>query len=62
MELARLMAYFLNARERLDREIPYLVAVGLLLYLLSVALHYVLLAVEESRQARSRLATRNCGR
>jgi hypothetical protein len=31
--------------------IPYLVAVGLLLYLLSVALHYLILAVEESRQA-----------
>jgi LytS/YehU family sensor histidine kinase len=37
--------------ERLDPEIPQLVSVGLLLYLLSVALHYVVLAAETSRQA-----------
>jgi two-component system, LytTR family, sensor histidine kinase AlgZ len=51
VELARLMAYFLNAREQLHREIPYLVVVALLLYSLSVALHYVLLAVQQSREA-----------
>jgi len=35
----------------LDPEIPQLITVGLLLYVLSVALHYMVLAVEESRQA-----------
>src|SRR5215471_676096 len=49
--IARGVGYVLDLGPRLDPEIPPLIAVGLLLYLLSVALHYVLLAVEISRQA-----------
>jgi two-component system sensor histidine kinase AlgZ len=49
--LAGLVAFALALGARLDPEIPHLVAVGLLLYILSVALHYMALAVEASRQA-----------
>jgi two-component system sensor histidine kinase AlgZ len=49
--IARGIAYLLDLGGQLDPEVPSLIAVGLLLYLLSVALHYVLLAVEMSRQA-----------
>ncbi|HEY7335076.1 MAG TPA: histidine kinase [Bryobacteraceae bacterium] len=49
--LARAIGYSLNLGARLNAGIPPLIAVGLLLYLLSVALHYVLLAFEISRQA-----------
>jgi two-component system sensor histidine kinase AlgZ len=49
--IARGVGYLLDLGPRLDPEIPPLIAVGLLLYLLSVALHYVMLAVEISRQA-----------
>jgi hypothetical protein len=49
--LARLLALPMDLGTRLDPAIPHLVAVGLLLYLLSVALHYVLLAMEASREA-----------
>jgi two-component system, LytTR family, sensor histidine kinase AlgZ len=49
--LARLVASAISLEARLDPEIPHLIAVGLLLYLLSVALHYMALAVEASRQA-----------
>lgn len=49
--LARGIARITDIGVRLDPEIPILVAVGLLMYSLSVALHYVLLAVEASRQA-----------
>ena len=49
--LARLVASALGLGPRLDPEVPHLIAVGLLLYLLSVALHYMALAAEESRQA-----------
>ncbi len=49
--LARLLALPMDLGTRLDSAIPHLVAVGLLLYLLSVALHYVLLAMEASREA-----------
>jgi two-component system, LytTR family, sensor histidine kinase AlgZ len=51
VEMARLIAQFLDLGERIDPEVPHLVAVGLLLYSLSVALHYMLLAVEASREA-----------
>ena len=51
VELARLMAFLLGATPRLHPEIPHLVVVGLLLYSLSVALHYLLFAVEKSREA-----------
>jgi two-component system, LytTR family, sensor histidine kinase AlgZ len=36
---------------QLDPAIPHMIAVGFLLYLLSIALHYVLLALEASREA-----------
>jgi two-component system sensor histidine kinase AlgZ len=49
--LARVLGYALNLGKRLDPVIPPLVAIGILLYLLSVALHYVLLALEASRRA-----------
>jgi hypothetical protein len=49
--LGRLIGELLGLETRLDPVIPALVAVGLLLYLLSVALHYMILAVEASRQA-----------
>jgi signal transduction histidine kinase len=51
VEMARLIAQFLDLGRRINPEIPHLAAVGLLLYFLSVALHYMLLAVEESREA-----------
>jgi two-component system, LytTR family, sensor histidine kinase AlgZ len=49
--LARAIGYALNLGKRLDPIIPPLIAIGFLLYVLSVALHYVLLAMEASRQA-----------
>jgi two-component system sensor histidine kinase AlgZ len=49
--LARVIGYALNLGNRLEPAIPPLIAVGFLLYLLSVALHYVLLAMEASRRA-----------
>ena len=49
--LARLIAQALGLKPGNTTETAYLVDVGLLLYLLSVALHYTLLAVEESRES-----------
>jgi LytS/YehU family sensor histidine kinase len=49
--LARLLALALDLGTELNPAIPQLVAVGLLFYLMSVALHYALLAVEASREA-----------
>lgn len=49
--LARVIGYALNLGKRLDSVIPPLILLGFLLYLLSVALHYVLLAMEASRLA-----------
>jgi two-component system sensor histidine kinase AlgZ len=51
VEMARFIAQFLDLGARINPEVPHLVAVGLLLYSLSVALHYMLLAVEASREA-----------
>ncbi|HUA83099.1 MAG TPA: sensor histidine kinase [Bryobacteraceae bacterium] len=51
VELARLMAYLVNASAPLSPEIPQLVVVALLLYSLSVALHYMFLAMQKSRHA-----------
>ena len=48
---ARGMAYVLDLDRQLDPAIPHLIAVGFLLYILSIALHYVLLALEASREA-----------
>lgn len=49
--MARGISYGLSLGDRLDPVIPQLVAVGLLLYSLSVALHYLVLAAEASRRA-----------
>jgi sensor histidine kinase YesM len=51
VEMARFIAYLMDLTPRLKAEIPHLVVVGLLLYSLSVALHYVLLAVQQSRES-----------
>jgi two-component system, LytTR family, sensor histidine kinase AlgZ len=48
---AQLLGRVLDIGSRGQAVIPYLAAVGLLLYLLSVALHYVLLAIRDSREA-----------
>ncbi len=48
---ARGLEILLGAPSALNPAIPYLIVVGLLLYLLSVALHYMLLAMEASRLA-----------
>ncbi len=49
---AALLATWLpGAEERLARQTPVLLAVGTLLYLLSAALHYVLIALEEQGRA-----------
>jgi two-component system, LytTR family, sensor histidine kinase AlgZ len=49
--LARLLALAMDLGPQLNPAIPQLVVVGLLIYLMSVALHYALLAVEASREA-----------
>src|SRR5579862_9828175 len=51
IETARLIAYLLNMTPQLRPVLPTLVIVGLLLYSLSVALHYMVLAVQQSREA-----------
>src|SRR5580692_11326679 len=51
VEIARLIAQQLDLGSRIRPEIPDLVVVGLLLYSLSVALHYMLFAIEASREA-----------
>src|SRR5262245_61547348 len=48
IEMARFIAYLLDLTDRVRPEMPHLITVGLLLYTLSVALHYMLLAVEQS--------------
>jgi two-component system, LytTR family, sensor histidine kinase AlgZ len=61
VQVARLLAYALSAfssfrglNERFAPQIPVLFGVGFLLYLLSVAIHYVILAIEDSRRAEAR--------
>src|SRR5581483_9678933 len=51
VEMAHFIAYLLGVNSKLNREVPELVIVGLMLYTVSVALHYMLLAVEQSREA-----------
>lgn len=48
------LAGFKGLDQRFAPHVPIFFAAGLLLYLLSVAFHYVLLAIEESRQAEAR--------
>lgn len=49
VELARLIGYLAGITARL--QFPHLVIIGLLLYVLSIALHYALFAVEQSRES-----------
>jgi two-component system sensor histidine kinase AlgZ len=50
--LARL--YFPQIDRQFSPQLPLLFGIGVLLYMLSVALHYVLLSVESSREAETR--------
>jgi sensor histidine kinase YesM len=54
--LALLLGRYLFGRlnERLSAQLPLLFGIGVLLYLLSVALHYVLLSMESSKEAETR--------
>jgi two-component system sensor histidine kinase AlgZ len=54
--LGLLLGRYLFARlnERLSPQLPLLFGIGVLLYLLSVALHYVLLSLESSKEAETR--------
>jgi two-component system sensor histidine kinase AlgZ len=49
--LARAIGYALGLGKRLNPVIPALITIGFLFYLLSVSLHYVLLAMEASRRS-----------
>jgi sensor histidine kinase YesM len=51
VEMARFIAYLLDATPRLRPGLPHLIVVGLLIYSLSIALHYMLRAVQQSREA-----------
>jgi two-component system, LytTR family, sensor histidine kinase AlgZ len=46
--------FFARLNERFSPQLPLLFGIGVLLYLLSVALHYVLLSMESSREAETR--------
>lgn len=48
-------AHFAGLDQRLATERPLLVGTGILLYLLSIAFHYVLLALEASKEAEARV-------
>jgi two-component system, LytTR family, sensor histidine kinase AlgZ len=48
---ARVIASTIDVGDLLRPEVPYLMVVGGLLYTVSVALHYALLAVEQSRES-----------
>src|SRR3984893_13542165 len=57
--LAKVLALGLSRRfahfdERVSPQLPLLFGIGVLLYLLAVALHYVLLSVESSKEAETR--------
>jgi two-component system sensor histidine kinase AlgZ len=45
---------FARLNERISPQLPLLFGIGVLLYLLSVALHYLLLSVESSKEAETR--------
>ena len=49
--LARLLGFAMGLGPQLNSAVPQLMVVGFLLYPMSVALHYALLAVEASREA-----------
>jgi two-component system, LytTR family, sensor histidine kinase AlgZ len=46
--------FFPRLNERFSPELPLLFGIGVLLYLLAVALHYVLLSIESSKEAETR--------
>ncbi len=46
--------FFARLNERFSPQLPLLFGIGVLLYLLSVALHYVLLSMESSKEAETR--------
>ena len=46
--------YFPRFDQRFSAQLPLLLGIGVLLYLLSVALHYVLLSLESSKEAETR--------
>jgi two-component system sensor histidine kinase AlgZ len=46
--------FFARMNERLSPQLPLLFGIGVLIYLLSVALHYVLLSMESSKEAETR--------
>ncbi|MEO8100362.1 MAG: histidine kinase [Acidobacteriota bacterium] len=49
--VAQVLANGLGLERQLNPAIPHLIAVGFLFYILSIALHYVLLALDASREA-----------
>ena len=49
-----LSRYQPNVNERFSPQLPLVFGIGVLLYLLSVALHYVLLSVESSKESETR--------
>jgi two-component system sensor histidine kinase AlgZ len=49
-----LTAAFAPAAERYTQQLPFLFAIGVLLFMLSLAVHYVLLAFEATREAERR--------
>lgn len=54
VEATLLGRYFPQLNQRLSPQLPLVFGIGVLLYLLSVALHYVLLSLESSKEAESR--------
>src|SRR5580704_16887887 len=52
MALGRL--YFPQLNERFSSQLPLLFGIGVLLYMLAVAMHYVLLSMESSKEAETR--------
>jgi len=54
LSLALARFYFPQFDQRFSPQLPLLFLIGVLLYLLSVAMHYVLLSVESSREAETR--------
>jgi two-component sensor histidine kinase len=46
--------FFVRLNERFSPQLPLLFGIGVLVYLLSVALHYVLLSMESSKEAETR--------
>ena len=54
LALALARFYFPQLDQQFSPQLPLLFGIGVLLYMLSVALHYVLLSVESSREAETR--------